>query len=131
MKRLSTFPYRVAHGLCIANGIRDFENWAGLQSIAMVIWTRIMGEKEAGMCATISPVCLAMQDEFYRWFTNTGLLKMNCIGVLDVALNEDHSRVCKEQAPENLAVLRHIALNLPKQEKTAKGGIHTKELQAT
>ena len=49
---------------------------------------------------------------------------------LDVALNEDHSRVRKDQAPENLAVLRHIALNLLKQEKTAKGGIHAKQLQA-
>jgi predicted transposase YbfD/YdcC len=50
--------------------------------------------------------------------------------VLDVALNEDHSRVRKNQAPENLAVLRHIALNLLKQEKTAKGGIHARQLQA-
>jgi hypothetical protein len=50
--------------------------------------------------------------------------------VLDVALTEDRSRVRKDQAPENLAVLRHIALNLLKQEKTAKGGIHAKQLQA-
>jgi predicted transposase YbfD/YdcC len=50
--------------------------------------------------------------------------------VLDVALNEDRSRVRKDQAPENLAVLQHIALNLLKQEKTAKGGIHAKQLQA-
>jgi hypothetical protein len=50
--------------------------------------------------------------------------------VLDVALNEDRSRVRKDHAPENLAVLRHIALNLLKQEKTAKGGIHAKKLQA-
>jgi predicted transposase YbfD/YdcC len=50
--------------------------------------------------------------------------------VLDVALNEDHSRVRKDQSPENLAVLRHIALNLLKQEKTAKGGIYAKQLQA-
>jgi predicted transposase YbfD/YdcC len=43
-----------------------------------------------------------------------------------VALNEDRSRVRKDQAPENFAVLHHIALNLLKQEKTAKGGIHAK-----
>jgi hypothetical protein len=50
--------------------------------------------------------------------------------VLDVALNEDHSRVRKDdQAPENLAVLSHIALNSLKHEKTAKGGIHAKQLQ--
>jgi predicted transposase YbfD/YdcC len=50
--------------------------------------------------------------------------------VLDVALNEDHNRARKDQAPENLAVIRHIALNLLKHEKTAKGGIHAKQLQA-
>jgi hypothetical protein len=49
---------------------------------------------------------------------------------LDVVINEDYSRVRKGQAPENFAVLRHIALNLLKQEKTAKSGIHNKQLQA-
>jgi len=50
--------------------------------------------------------------------------------VLDVALNEDRSRVRKDQAPENFAVLRRLALHLLKQEKTAKSGIHTNQLQA-
>jgi predicted transposase YbfD/YdcC len=57
-------------------------------------------------------------------------IENECHWVLDIALNEDHSRVRKDQAPENFAVLRHIALNLLKQEKTAKGGIHAKQLQA-
>jgi hypothetical protein len=35
---------------------------------------------------------------------------------LDIAFNQDHNRVHKDHAPENLAVLQHIALNLVKQE---------------
>jgi len=49
--------------------------------------------------------------------------------VLDVAFNEDQSRVRKDHAPENLAVIRRIALNLLRKEKTAKGGIQAKRLQ--
>ena len=50
--------------------------------------------------------------------------------VLDIAFREDASRVRKDHGPENLAVLRHIALNLLKQEQTAKMGIKTKRLKA-
>lgn len=50
--------------------------------------------------------------------------------VLDVAFREDDSRVRQGNADQNLAILRHMALNLLKQEKTAKGGIKAKRLQA-
>ena len=50
--------------------------------------------------------------------------------VLDIALDEDHHRVRKDNGPANFAVLRHIALNLLKQEKTVKAGIKAKRLKA-
>lgn len=50
--------------------------------------------------------------------------------VLDVAFNEDHSRKRVGHAAQNFSVLNRIALNLLKQDKTCKVGIHGKRLQA-
>ncbi len=50
--------------------------------------------------------------------------------VLDVAFREDDSRVAQGYAPENLAVLRHLALNLINQEKSLKAGTRAKRMRA-
>ena len=47
-----------------------------------------------------------------------------------MALREDASQIRSDYAPENLAILGHIALNLLKQEKTCKLGIERKQLKA-
>jgi len=50
--------------------------------------------------------------------------------VLDIAFREDECRIRKGNGAQNFAVLRHIALNLLKQEKTAKCGVKNKRLKA-
>jgi len=50
--------------------------------------------------------------------------------VLDIAFREDESRIRKGYAAENMAVVRQLALNLLKQERTSKCGIKAKRLQA-
>ena len=57
-------------------------------------------------------------------------IENNLHWVLDVAFREDESRVRKDCAPENMAMLRHIALNLLKQETSLKRGVKTKRLKA-
>ncbi len=49
---------------------------------------------------------------------------------LDVALREDVYKIHRDQAAENLARVRHIALNYLKGEKGFKGGIRRKQKKA-
>lgn len=50
--------------------------------------------------------------------------------VLDAVFDEDACRIRKDNAPQNFAVLRHIALNLLRQEKTHQRGIKAKQKRA-
>jgi predicted transposase YbfD/YdcC len=50
--------------------------------------------------------------------------------VLDIAFHEDGCRVRKDHGAQNLAILRHIALNLLKRERTSKVGVKNKRLKA-
>jgi predicted transposase YbfD/YdcC len=50
--------------------------------------------------------------------------------VLDIAFREDESRIRKGFGAQNFAILRHIALNALKQERSANLGIKNKRLKA-
>ena len=50
--------------------------------------------------------------------------------ILDIAFREDDSRVRKDNGPANFAILRHIALNLLRQETSVRAGIKAKRLKA-
>jgi len=50
--------------------------------------------------------------------------------ILDIAFREDESRLRKDHGAQNFAILRHIALNLLKQETTCKVGVFNKRLKA-
>lgn len=60
-----------------------------------------------------------------HWGIENGLHR-----VLDIAFREDESRARMGASAANLVVLRHIALNLLKQERTAKVGIKNKRRKA-
>jgi predicted transposase YbfD/YdcC len=47
-----------------------------------------------------------------------------------MAFREDHNRTRTDHSAHNFAILRHIAFNLLKGEKTAKVGVKAKRLKA-
>ena len=51
--------------------------------------------------------------------------------VLDVTFKEDNSRIKKDNAPANFAVLRHIAVNLMGQNQTRKLSVRKKRFLAS
>lgn len=104
--------------------------WEGITSIAMAVRQRdidgIVSTETAYFISSLQnhtpTIAHAIRN---HWGIENGLH-----WCLDISFREDHCRVRKDHAPENFGVLRHMALNLLKQEKSLKGGIQTKRLKA-
>ena len=109
---------------------QNTEQWAGLQSIGVVESVRRSGEETStdvryylnSFPPDAVQLALAVRG---HWGIENSLH-----WVLDVAFGEDDCSVYRDHAPENLARLRKMALNLLSREKTAKIGVANKRLKA-
>jgi predicted transposase YbfD/YdcC len=106
------------------------EQWKGLQSIGMVESERRVKDK-----ITVEQRYYLMSIEsdaqgFAQAVRSHWGIENQLHWVLDVSFQEDSLSGCLGYSAENLAVVRHLALNLLTHESTAKGGIHAKRLKA-
>lgn len=91
------------------------KEWRGLTSIAQVESTRIIGQKEtterryyiSSLPADASRIESAVRQ---HWSIENRLH-----WCLDVTYNDDSSRIRKDHAPQNMTVLRRLAVNLLRQ----------------
>ena len=94
--------------------------WKHLASIGMVCSQRIIdGQKSQETRYYIGSLFLSA-EKLAGAIRSHWTVENSCHWILDVAFNEDSCRIRKDNAPKNLAVVRHIAMNLLKQEKTQK-----------
>jgi predicted transposase YbfD/YdcC len=111
--------------------LQQRHNWQGLQSIIAITAKREIGDKVSEETRYfISSLNADDPQRLERVVRAHWAQKNNLHWVLDVAFDEDSNRTRNGHSAANLAVIRHIALNLIKAEKTAKVGVKIKRLKA-
>lgn len=123
----------IRHYLMLSNiqsRIDPQQKWAKLNSVGMVEYVRTIDGKTT------------VETRYYiSSLTNNAQILADSVRnhwgvenslhwVLDVAFGEDDCRIRKDNAPQNFAVLRHIAVNLLGREKSQKFGVKNKQFLA-
>ena len=106
------------------------KKWVNLQSVGMVEYIRKVNGKtkvETGYYISSLTNNAKLLGESVR--THWGI-ENSLHWVLDVAFREDDCRIRKDDAPQNFAVIRHIAVNLLGKEKSQKLGTKSKQFCA-
>lgn len=110
--------------------INPDNKWLGLQSIGLVEAERHLDGSASTERRFFISSLDGQADQFAHAVRNHWHIENRLHWVLDIAFREDESRIRKGFGAQNMAVLRHIALNLLRQDRSKKCGIKNKRLIA-
>src|SRR6266496_3311684 len=125
--RLETRTYYFTNDL---SRISTVGSWDGIENIGMVESERRIGDKvEQETRYFINRGDTRVQD-FSNHVRSHWSIENNLHWRLDMIFNEDGAHLRVDHAPENMAIIRHIAVNLLTSERTMNVGTQAKRLRA-
>jgi len=108
----------------------DRPKWEALQAVGMVESVRQIDDQTTTERRFYLTSLKADAREFARAVRGHWSIENNLHWILDVCFAEDQCRIRTNYAAQNMAVLRHITLNLLKSDTTKKRGIKSKQKNA-
>jgi len=113
------------------SGIRDEALWQDLRTISMVVSERqVEGEPATSEIRYYIGSNPGKAKEYARYIRGHWGIENSLHWVLDMAFDEDRNRTRKDHGPENLALLRRLAVTILANAKSCQGSIRTKQLHA-
>lgn len=107
------------------------EDWKNLKSVVMVEAMReVIGREKTVERRYFISSLEANAKELLRCVRGHWAIENELHWCLDIGFREDHCQVREAVSAENSATLRHIGINLLKQEKSSKRGIEGKRKKA-
>lgn len=104
--------------------------WPGLRSLGMIQAQRRIGAQTSRFVRYYLSSLPPDVHQFAHAARAHWLIENQLHWSLDVTFHEDANRTRTDCAPQNLAIVRHIALNLLQQERSTKDSLKVKRLRA-
>ena len=103
--------------------------WKNLKTLAMIESTRIINDQTTTETRYYISSLQADPINIAKAIRSHWGIENSLHWVLDVSFNEDRSRIRKGHAPQNIGIIRHVALNMLNSAKSLFKGASIKSLR--